>query len=151
MKAYLLVITAIILMVLGCKTIQTDKPEHANLVIKAGYICGWGSGRDSIEISQNAIKYIYYVPRKSEQAQITKTRATTPSEWSEISGSVNTNSFVKLNYNTCNVCADGCDEWISIKDDNLSHKITFNKGEKIDSISKLQTQLAKLRAEFNPQ
>jgi len=28
---------------------------------------------------------------------------------------VNIDNFVKLNYQTCNVCVDGCDEWILIK------------------------------------
>ena len=146
-----MIVTVVLLMSFGCKTVQTERTDNTSLVVKAGYICGWGSGEDSITVSQKEIKYIYYIPRKSQQAQITKTRPTTDAEWSEISDAVNIENFVKLNYNTCNVCADGCDEWISIQKGKVSHKITFDKGAKIDSISKLQVQLAKLRAIFNPQ
>lgn len=134
----------------SCKTVQTEQTGNSDLVIKTGFICGWGSGQDSMEVSQKAVKYIYYVPRKSSEAQITKTRAISDAEWTEISNAVNMNDFVRLDYNTCNVCADGCDEWISIQKGKLSHQITFNKGAKIDSINKLQIQLAKLKAEFNP-
>ncbi|WP_154647945.1 hypothetical protein [Pedobacter arcticus] len=150
MRAYLILIIASFLMASACKTVQTEQTDNSDLVIKTGFICGWGSGQDSMEVTQKAVKYIYYVPRKSSQAQITKTRAISDAEWTEISSAVNMADFVKLDYKTCNVCVDGCDEWISIEKGKLSHQITFNKGEKINSIGKLQIQLAKLRAEFNP-
>lgn len=150
MRAYLISIVAISLIAYSCKTVRTEQLSNSDLVIKTGFICGWGAGQDSMEVSQKAVKYIYYVPRKSSEAQITKTRAISEAEWTEISNSVNTADFAKLDYKTCNVCVDGCDEWISIQNGKLSHQITFNKGAKIDSISKLQAQLAKLRTEFNP-
>jgi hypothetical protein len=62
---------------------------------------------------------------------------------------VNLNDFLKLDYHSCNVCVDGCDEWISLKNSKISHLITFGKGTEIDKISKLQDKLAELRAEFN--
>ncbi len=145
-----MMIIASLLLVSSCKTTLTDQIDNSNLVIKAGFICGWGAGQDSLEISQATVKYTYYVPRKSQEAQIRKTRPISNSEWTEILNAVNMDNFVKLNYQTCNVCVDGCDEWISIQKDQISHQITFNKDAKIDSISKLQVKLAELRAEFNP-
>ena len=62
---------------------------------------------------------------------------------------VNMDNFLKLNYQTCKVCSDGCDEWIFIQKDNISHGIRFGKGAKIDSISQLQVKLEQLRTEFN--
>jgi hypothetical protein len=58
--------------------------------------------------------------------------------------------FIKLNYNSCNICIDGCDEWIYMQNEESSHKITFGPGFKNDSINKLQTKLKQLRTEFNP-
>lgn len=138
-----------LLILLNCKKTDSDQTVNSNLVIKAGYICGWGSGEDSIEISKTLIKYVYYVPSKSQQPQIRKTRTVSSTEWTEISNDVNMDNFIKLNYQTCNVCIDGCDEWIFIQKNNLSHGIRFSKGATIDTISKLQIKLSQLRTEFN--
>lgn len=130
---------------LSCK--KSD--DNSDLIIKAGFICGWGSGTDSIEISKTTIKYVYYIPAKSNLPEINKSRTVPDSEWAEILSCVNTNDFVKLQYQTCNVCIDGCDEWIFIQENNITHKITFDKGFQIYAINKLQKKLAQLRAEFN--
>jgi hypothetical protein len=144
---FVILLAAVLLF--SCDKNELNQPNSSNLVIKAGFICGWGSGSDSIEISQYSIKYVYYVPAKSEQAQINKTRSVSNSEWIEILSDVNMDDFIKLNYQSCNICFDGCDEWIFIQNESLSHKITFGYGQKIDSISKLQTKLTQLRTEFN--
>ena len=112
-------------------------------------MCGWGSGEDSLYISNTVIKYVYYVPARSMLPKIKKTRATTDNEWANILNSLDLSNFVKLDYNSCNICVDGCDEWILIQDDQMSHQIRFGLGLKIDAISDLQTMLANFRSEFN--
>jgi hypothetical protein len=129
----------------GCK--KTD--DSLNLTIKAGFACGWGSGEDSLEISRNEIKYVYFVPSKSPEAVIRTSRNVTESEWNEITEAFNMDEFSRLDYNTCNICVDGCDEWININDGRKAHNIRFTKGQGIPEISKLQKKLADLRAEFN--
>jgi hypothetical protein len=132
-------------------SINIDPPHTtgSGLIIKAGFECGWGSGMDSLEISRTAIKYVYYVPAHSSVPTINKSRSVSAEEWREILNDVSMDEFLKLNYNACNICVDGCDEWILILDDGISHKITFGKGSEIKSISKLQKKLAELRTEFN--
>jgi len=149
MKKQLILAILSLLIMLSCKKTDSEQINNSNLVIKAGFICGWGSGEDTIEISRTSIKYVYYVPAKSQQPQIRKARPVSRTEWSEILNDVDINNFVNLNYQTCNVCADGCDEWIFIQKDNLSHGIRFGKEATIDAISKLQIKLGQLRAEFN--
>jgi hypothetical protein len=122
---------------------------NSDLIIKAGFMCGWGSGEDSLEISQTKIKYVYYIPAQSSIPIINKSRSVPESEWTEILNDVNLDYFVKLNYQSCNICVDGCDEWISIQDDKISHNIRFGKGLQIDTINRLQNKLAELRAEFS--
>ncbi len=122
--------------------------ENSSLVIRAGFMCGWGSGEDSLIISSTMIKYVYSVPAKSHIPEINQTRFTTVTDWKNITNAININNFLKLNYNTCNVCVDGCDEWISIKNDSVSHQIRFGYGLKIDSIKPLQDILSQLRSEF---
>jgi hypothetical protein len=149
MKTLSFVILTVLLIFISCKKTDTNQIDNSNLVIKAGFVCGWGSGTDSIEISKTTIKYVYYIPRKSQKPQISETRAVLNSEWTEILSYVNIDEFVKLHYQTCNVCVDGCDEWIFMQNDMISHKITFGQGLKIDTINKLQNKISQLRAEFN--
>jgi hypothetical protein len=123
-------------------------PNDSGLIVKSGYVCGWGTGTDTIEISKSEIRYVYYVPRFSGKPQIIKSRPVPATEWNEIKSIVNFNDFSRLTYNSCNICVDGCDEWILILESDRTHKITFQRGAKIDSINKLQLKLAKLRTEF---
>jgi hypothetical protein len=137
------------LLLFGCeKNNSDDTPDNSGLIIKSGFVCGWGNGTDTIEISKTTIRYVYYIPRQSQQPQISKTRSVSASEWNEIRCAVNMKEFNKLTYNTCNVCVDGCDEWIFIQENKSFHKITFRFGAKIDTISNLLTKLAQLRNEF---
>jgi hypothetical protein len=127
---------------------DTTIKENPSLIIKAGFMCGWGSGEDSLIISSTLIKYVYSVPGRSSTPEISKTRLTTDTEWNNILDSINISNFLNLNYNSCNICTDGCDEWISIKNDSVYHQIRFGLGYKIDSIKPLQNIISKLRSEF---
>jgi hypothetical protein len=150
MKNHLLLIILIPFCLIACNK-TNDSPtikENSSLVIKAGFMCGWGSGEDSLIISSTMIKYVYTVPAKSPIPEINKTRLTTTTEWKNILDSVNISNFLNLNYNSCNICFDGCDEWIFIKNDSISHQIRFGLGFKIDSIKPLQDLLSQLRSEF---
>ena len=129
--------------------VSCKKPEdRTDLVINAGFMCGWGAGEDSINISETIVEYVFYVPRESALPHTRASRNLTESEWTEILNSFNTDDFMELEYNTCNICVDGCDEWISIKNDRLYHKIVFTKGQQIDAIKGLQDKLSLLREEF---
>ena len=145
LSLFLILTTFFIL--LSCK--KSELPPDSDLIIKAGFICGWGSGEDSLEISQSKIKYVYYIPAQSRMPIIRKSRSVTENEWREILNDVNLDDFLKLNYQSCNICVDGCDEWISVQNYKISHIITFGKGSQIATISRLQNKLAELRAEFS--
>jgi hypothetical protein len=147
MKSTLIFVLAVIFIFSNCK--RSDLSPDADYIIKAGFACGWGSGEDSVLISRTSIRYVYYIPSKSHDPVINKTRAVSDSEWTEILNDFNLQEFVKLNYQSCEICVDGCDEWISIKGDTTSHAIQFPKGFKIDSMSKFQNRLSRYRAEFS--
>jgi hypothetical protein len=145
-----IVVFLMIGLLLSCKKSETidETIDYSDLVVKSGYVCGWGTGTDSLLISKNLIRYAYYIPSESQKPQIRRSRAVSETEWKDIKSDINMNDFVKLTYHTCNICADGCDEWISIQDNSLLHKITFGYGDKIDTISRLQDRIKQLRAEF---
>jgi hypothetical protein len=144
-EAFLVIFFGLLSLLAGCK----KNEDTSGLTIKAGFACGWGAGEDSLEISRSGIKYVYYVPSKSSSALIRTSRTIPASEWNEITEIVNMDSFARLKYNTCNICVDGCDEWIYINNGRISHSIRFTKGEEIAAIEELQKKLAELRAEFN--
>jgi hypothetical protein len=128
--------------------IKNQTVSNSELNITAGFVCGWGSGMDSMTISRDSITYKYWVPATSPDPVINKSRPVSESEWKQILSQVNLTEFLDLDYHSCNVCVDGCDESISIQEDNISHKITYGKGLEIKAISGLQAKLAELRLEF---
>ena len=140
-------ILATFFVLLNCK--KSPMTPNSDLIIRAGFMCGWGSGEDSLVISQTKIKYVYSIPAQSAIPIKNKSRPVSESEWAEILKDVDLDNFLKLNYQSCNICFDGCDEWITIQDDKISHNIRFGKGSQIDTISRLQNKLAELRAEFS--
>ncbi|MFL0162505.1 hypothetical protein [Aquirufa salirivi] len=144
----LVLLVCICLGIFSCKNSTPDPLNESNFKIKAGYICGWGAGIDTLEIVNQTVRYVYYVPRNSLKPQLTKSRKLSDLEWAEIRNVVNWSQFKLLKYKTCNVCFDGCDEWIAIQNGDLSHQITFTKGLKIDTISPLQSKLAQLKTEL---
>lgn len=150
MKNLLILIFLLTTCLFGCKKSEDNSSlkDKPNLIITAGYMCGWGSGEDSLIISSTLIKYVYSVPARSSTPEIYKIRPTTTIEWNSIVNSININNFINLNYNSCNICVDGCDEWISVKTDSLIHQIRFGLGLKIDSIKQLQNIISQLRSEF---
>ncbi len=135
----------------GCKKSENNSilKDASSLIINAGFECGWGTGSDSLIITRSAIKYLYFVPAVSMVPTIKKSRNVSDNEWEDILNAINPNDFQKLDFNSCNICVDGCDEWISVKTDHFSHQIRFAAGLKIESITKLQDILAQLRSEFN--
>jgi hypothetical protein len=134
----------------GCK--KTDNNalfyDSSSIIINAGFYCGWGAGADSLFISRSEIKYLYYVPAESMLPKIIRSRSVPDTEWINIVNSIDLKDFIKLKYNSCNVCVDGCDEWISVQTDQISHQIRFSKGLRIDTIYKLQNKIEQLRSEF---
>ena len=134
----------------SCRNSENKQLGDPAMIIEAGYLCGWGGGTDSLVITKDEIRYLFFIPRLSAKPQIQKKRSVSPQEWTQIIDSFNPDEFSKLAYNSCNVCFDGCDEWISVHHNLNTHKITFTKGLKIENISQLQLKLSALRAEFNP-
>ena len=134
----------------SCKNEIHNQINNSILFIQSGSVCGRGSGTDSLKITKSEILYSYYIPRLSDKPQILKKRGISKEEWNQIINCFNPIEFSKLNFNSCNVCFDGCDEWILILNELNLHKITFAKGMKIDNLSQLQLKLSALRAEFNP-
>jgi hypothetical protein len=148
MKKLLILLSLIVLFSCekaGHEIVKAD----GDVILEAGYACGWGAGEDSLVITQTQVKYLYYVPQKSSHAVIETTRAITSSELTEIKNAIDMPTFNNLDFNTCNICFDGCDEWITLYEGDVSHKIRYSYGQQIESIAKLQGIIARIKAEFH--
>jgi hypothetical protein len=108
MKSSIFLFVSLFLVLSACrKPIVLTGPDQntdSGLIIRAGFVCGWGSGTDSLEISQTTIKYVFYVPSRSDIPIINKARSVSDKEWLEIVNDINTDCFSELNYQSCNVC-----------------------------------------------
>jgi hypothetical protein len=105
-------------------------------------VCGWFPNYDSISIDSESLKYYNYCMADKPA----KEYPITCDEWSLLLSKLDVEAFGKLNINTCNICVDGCDISISVKDLNQYHRIKFGPNqipatikEFVDAIEILRT------------
>ena len=106
----------------------TEKPvtedNHLNnYSIVLGHICGWCAGADSLHITGTQLTYtdIGYC---SDSISI-QHKPYSFNELNSLLDLIDLEDFRKVSINTCNVCVDGCDTWVSVCNDTLSHTIRF--------------------------
>jgi hypothetical protein len=146
---YIIFLSLTFITITGCfKFNDNPNVDPGPIKLSAGFACGWGSGEDSLVIYTSAIKYMYWVPAQSREPKINMTKEISGATLDSILRTIDYAAFQKLNYNTCNICVDGCDEWITVYKGSESHRIRYSKGLKISSISALQDKLAEIRKEF---
>jgi hypothetical protein len=97
--------------------------EENGLIIKMSGSCGWCGGYDSLKISESAIYYAFNDP--CGDADSSNNWVTNKDDWNELIGLLDLLEFKKVNVNTCYVCVDGCDTWISVKSEYFFHEIRF--------------------------
>lgn len=98
-------------------------PETNNSVLGYRYVCGWGAHNDSISLDGNTLTYKFTSDENYKQVYITC------DEQEVLWKKIDINEFNKINFNTCNVCVDGCDYTISIKTNTNYHEITVGEEE----------------------
>jgi hypothetical protein len=113
---------------LSCKKESLIKKSEG-LVISTGTICGWCGGADSLRISEEIIFYHLNTPCDNNDFYCDS--ATNRSEWNELTALLDLDEFQNIEINTCYVCADGCDTWISVNGDSYSHTIRFGMQDSI--------------------
>jgi hypothetical protein len=143
MKIFLLVSMLLLLWAISC---NKDK-ETSGLTIVGGSACGWCGGKDSVIINEYRLNYRYMNP--CDHHAYSRISHMEKSEWDELTGLIDLDSFSSIHMNTCNVCADGCDKWITIRNGSYSHTIRFgyqdsamlqpifNLVEKLDSLREI--------------
>jgi hypothetical protein len=125
MKMLLLASMLLLLWAISC---NKDK-EISGLTIVGGSACGWCGGTDSVIISESRLNYRFMNP--CDHHAYSKVSHLEKSEWDKLTGSIDFDVFNSIRLNTCNVCFDGCDNWITIRKGSNSHTIRFGYGDSI--------------------
>lgn len=122
--------------------------EQTNLIITSGTACGWCAGTDSVTITQAKTIYKFNSPCDDNDLNITRT--TDSKVWNRLIDNLEISSFNAINLNSCNVCADGCDTWISVNNEGKYHRIRYgyDDSDAIDKIRPFAEQLDSIRNSF---
>jgi len=119
------ILVLVIFVFLSCRHEQVAEDSVSNsMSIKTGTICGWCSKDDTLSIKGNAVRYINFWDCRTNQS-LEKKGILSALEWNALVAKLDFDELKKLNLNTCNYCADGCDEWLLIEKGSESHYIRF--------------------------
>lgn len=145
-----ILITGLIIFILtgfvGCE--ENEIPEQENIKIEFGSVCGWCAGEEFISVTNSGIEYIRSIPCGEEKGITKKEKEINPEEWDEILSSFDYSLFSTLNYNSCNVCVDGCDEIIKITKDDILHEIRYSYPDEVNETKDLRQLLNKIMEEM---
>lgn len=136
----------IFLMISACEEIEITEQE--NFKIEFGSECGWCAGQEFITVTSSKIEYIRNVPCGDGKGTTKKEKEISTIEWNEIQTSFDYSLFKKLDYNSCNVCADGCDEIIKINENDSIHEIRYSSPNEIEETKDLRQILNKIMEEM---
>ena len=144
MKVFLMAGMLFLLWAISCK----KERDTSGLVIIGGSVCGWCAGEDSVILSENRINYRFMDP--CDHRAYSKLSHMDNETWNELTGKVDLEIFSGIYLNTCNVCVDGCDKWITIRNGSYSHTVRYGNQDSalIQSIEPLVNQVDSIRESF---
>jgi len=127
-----------------------DKSNDSDLIIKTGTICGWGAVNDTLTITGDyVVRYVNYTRESAGKPLVNKSGVIKASEFEALIAQLNFDELKKLDLNTCNVCFDGCDDWIYFSNGKETHYIRFTKGDsKLQQIKAFVDQLNTIKAQY---
>lgn len=150
MAKKLFLFASIIILLFSC-TYDTleDKNSNSALVIKAGKVCGWCTVNDTLTISGNMVRYVNYANCSTGIPSISKTGILNDAELEALLASLNFLELQKIDLNSCNVCADGCDDWIQVTNGTESHYIRYGGSEtELQPIKAFIDQISLIKAKY---
>jgi hypothetical protein len=144
----ILYLCPLILVAFACADNREEITDKSALVIKTGTICGWCAQNDTLSISGNMVRYVNYTNCSSNNPSVAKTGQIESSELDDLLGKLDVSELKKLDMNSCNVCFDGCDDWISYSNGTDSHYIRFTRNDpKLQQIQAFVDQLFAIKAQ----
>ena len=135
------ILILIIPFIISCSKQDDEFGGHGSFVIEYGTVCGWCAGEESVTVSVVKADYLRQIPCGDEEGTQNKTIALSEEAWNDIISSFDYSWFQTLDYNECNVCADGCDEFIKITNNASTHEIRYSPSTEIDGLNNLREKL----------
>lgn len=134
----------------SCTYVEDDQ-SNSDLIIRTGTICGWGAVNDTLTITGDySVRYVNYTRASAGNPLVEKKAELSPSELETLIALLDVDELKKLELNSCNVCFDGCDDWISFNDGTTSHYIRFTKDDpKLQPIKAFVDQLNVIKAKYS--
>ncbi len=151
MKGIHILIISILLLLSSCETGNVQPGACEKLVISSGTACGWCAGGDSLLVTKEVTRYGYYSPCDDNDFSLDS--VTSPDEWDKLTGLLDMEEFSLIDINTCNVCADGCDTWITVVKGEYSHTVRYGYDDSltIENIRPFADMLDSIRSSLrNP-
>lgn len=143
-------LSALVLIICACSESKDEALDQSDLVIKTGTICGWCAQNDTLTIAGNDVRYVNFIQCSTTNPSVSKTGRLETTTLDLLLSKLDYSEFKKLDLNSCNVCFDGCDDWISIKNGVETHTIRFSRNDpKLQSIKSFVDQLNQLKSQYS--
>ena len=150
LRKFLIIITAIALVFSCTYDSLDDRNNNSDVTIKTGTVCGWCTLNDTLTITRNSVRYVNYANCSTNKPSIEKRGQITKIELDALLAKLDFTELKKLDLNTCNVCVDGCDDWISFKKGTETHYIRFTRNDpKLQAIQTFIEQLYAIKSEYS--
>ncbi|GAB3417866.1 hypothetical protein GCM10027516_12090 [Niabella aquatica] len=123
--------------------------SDSELQISHTTVCGWCAPGDSLTMGKENTVFIY-LPSSCDSKGQSKVQETNNAEWNELISLLNREKFNSIGLNVCNVCADGCDARVTIRQGNASHSISYGNinNEAVASIRLFLEKLIAIQARY---
>ena len=135
------------LFTMACQDHQDENIVLKGLIIKTGQTCGWCAGSDSLTLTETKEYYEFIAACGGQNKSLQEN--TDLEKWNDLLQDFDLETFTNVNVNTCNICVDGCDTWISVQKDDMIHEIRFgDNSPEIEPIRAFVDKLRTLREAF---
>ena len=142
------VVSAFIITILVASCAKKSVPlSDDELQISLTRVCGWCAPGDSFTLGNLNTTYIYY-PSSCERKGTPVIKKTDKAEWDELVSLLDMEQFNSIDLNICNVCADGCDARVTVKQGRTSHSISYGSISN-ETVAPIKPFLEKLEAISN--
>lgn len=139
--------------ILSCqKASSVHAVTEDEIQISINTACGWCAPGDSMTITKATTAYKYRPSSCSIDGELISS-GTQQEQWRNLVQLLDLEKFNSINLNECNICVDGCDEWITIKQNRYEHTIRYGsiQNEKLKEIKPFIEKLHAIRAEMKEQ
>jgi hypothetical protein len=146
----ILFLAVIFVFVFACQKEQIILEKNSSdIIIKTGTVCGWCSRNDTLSIIGHSVRYVNYTQCNNSNPAKNKTGQIEPQALDSLLLLLDDDAFKQIKLNTCNVCFDGCDNWIEINSGEFSHYIRFKGNEsQLEPIKEFIEKLNVLKTKY---